>query len=243
LHTAGAFFIFVLMINRIRNFVLYIINKQNNGFITPDEFNSFAHQVQLDLQREIIEDRTIAINRSNSGTQGNGYSDIATLKDEIIDIFTVINSPLVNISANEFAYPVDMYRMTTMTYGGRIMDRISLPKLAGLLLSDKTAPNAIFPAYAQKGSNILAYPDTITTGVSATYLRYPNSPKWTYTVLPGTDAPLFNQAAPDYQDFELPVSCEMEISIRILQMCGISIRDNDIVQAAKQEELQSKQER
>lgn len=231
------------MINRIRNIVLYLINKQNNGYITPDEFNSYARQVQLDLQKEIFDDRIIAINRSNSGQQGNGYSDIATLKDEIIDIFTEINTPLVNVSANEFAYPTDMYRMTSITYGGRVLDRISAPKLALMLSSEKTTPSAIFPCYTQKGLNILVYPSTITSDVNATYVRYPVDPKWTYTVLPGTDAPLFNQGAVDYQDFELPISCEMELITRILQMSGVTIRDNDIVQAAKQEELQSKQER
>lgn len=231
------------MINEVRNLVLYLANKQNNGYITPDEFNSFSNQVQLDIQKEIFDDRIIAINRSNSGAQGNGYSDIATLKDEIIDIFTEIDTPLTNVSANTFSYPADMYRMTTVTYNGRVLDRISAPKLALMLTSEKTAPNAIFPAYVQKGNNILVYPTTITSGVKATYVRYPATPKWTYVVLPGTDAPLFNQAASDYQDFELPESCKFELVIRILQMAGITIRDNDIVQAAKQEELQSKQER
>ena len=37
------------MINEIRNTVLAIINKNNNGYLTPEEFNLFAEQAQLEV--------------------------------------------------------------------------------------------------------------------------------------------------------------------------------------------------
>ena len=37
------------MINSVRNTVLAIINKNNYGYLSPNDFNLFAKQAQLDL--------------------------------------------------------------------------------------------------------------------------------------------------------------------------------------------------
>ena len=36
-------------INEVRNTVLSILNKNNNGYMTPEEFNLFARQAQLEI--------------------------------------------------------------------------------------------------------------------------------------------------------------------------------------------------
>ena len=47
----------------------------------------------------------------------------------------------------------------------------------------------------------------------------------------------------DYQDFELPKSDFSNLVIKILQYSGVSIREADIIQAAKSEELQDAQQK
>jgi hypothetical protein len=37
------------MINQIRNTILSIISKDNRGYITPEEFNQFGRQAQLEF--------------------------------------------------------------------------------------------------------------------------------------------------------------------------------------------------
>eukprot|EP01052_Picozoa_sp_SAG31_P068817 SAG31_NODE_27627_length_423_cov_0.527778_1_plen_55_part_10 len=37
------------MINSVRNTVLAILNKNNYGYISPQDFNLFAKQAQLDI--------------------------------------------------------------------------------------------------------------------------------------------------------------------------------------------------
>ena len=37
------------MINPVRKTVLSILNKNNYGYITPDDFNLYAKQAQLDI--------------------------------------------------------------------------------------------------------------------------------------------------------------------------------------------------
>ena len=76
------------------------------------------------------------------------------------------------------------------------------------------------------------------------YIRYPLDPKWTYVSNSPTDSdPIFNQSAVDFQDFELPESDFTNLVLKILQYSGVSIRESEIVQAAKSEEIQDAQQK
>ena len=53
------------MINEVRNTVMAILNKDNNGYVTPEEFNLFAKQAQLELFEEYFYDYKNALNLQN----------------------------------------------------------------------------------------------------------------------------------------------------------------------------------
>jgi hypothetical protein len=42
--------------------------------------------------------------------------------------------------------------------------------------------------------------------------------------------PSFDQSQPDYQDFELPLEDEFKLVMKILQYCGVSIRELEVTQ-------------
>jgi len=65
-------------------------------------------------------------------------------------------------------------------------------------------------------------------------VRYPLAPKWTYNTVAGS--PVFNQAAADYQDFEMPSSDMPTLVNKILQMAGMNIREQAVTQYGMQEE-------
>jgi hypothetical protein len=44
------------MINEVRNTVLALLNKNNNGYLTPEEFNLLAKQAQLEIFEEYFYD-------------------------------------------------------------------------------------------------------------------------------------------------------------------------------------------
>jgi hypothetical protein len=67
-------------------------------------------------------------------------------------------------------------------------------------------------------------------------------PKWTYYTDPVTQAPLFDQAAPDYKDFEVPDIFQNDLIIKILKFAGVTIRENEIVAVATAEEQNNKQQ-
>ena len=73
------------MINTVRNTVMAIINKDNNGYITPDEFNLFAKQAQLEIFEQYFYDYTNWVNKRNARLANDGYSDIQKQISENLD--------------------------------------------------------------------------------------------------------------------------------------------------------------
>jgi hypothetical protein len=112
-------------------------------------------------------------------------------------------------------------------------------KLALLLNSNLTAPTKEFPIYALQGETLTFYPTSISNKgqVEATYFRYPAPPKWTYITLTNGE-PVFDQSQSDYQDFELPPEDEYKLITRILQYCGVSIRETEVTQFSMAKEQQ-----
>lgn len=121
-------------------------------------------------------------------------------------------------------------------------ERLSNGKISSLSMSTLTAPSVMFPAYTQKNGLMIMYPVSISGygAVKATYFRYPKSPKWTYITLMNGE-PSFDQSQPDYQDFELPLEDEYKLVMKILQYCGISIRETQVAQFAMAQEQQPQQ--
>lgn len=116
-------------------------------------------------------------------------------------------------------------------------ERVSNGKISSLSMSMLTAPSIMFPAYTQSGDAMMLYPTSIVGygAVKATYFAYPKNPKWTYITLTNGE-PAFDQSQPDYQDFELPFEDEYKLVMKILQYCGISIRETQVTQFAMAQE-------
>lgn len=227
------------MINSVRQTVLNILNKDNNGYITPDEFNTFAKQAQLEIFNQYFYDFKNSKLKDMKGMETGGYSDVTKQIDQTIDYFSK-NVPLVyDALAGTFAMPADWFLLNVLYYNGKEVTHVNQEKLYYLLNSNLTAPTTLYPTYVLQGDNITVYPNTIINNIETYYVRYPYDPKWTYTVVNGS--PLFNQSANDYQDFELTVSDFPKLVIKICEYAGVSIREQEVVQAAKQEEAYTDQ--
>jgi len=112
-------------------------------------------------------------------------------------------------------------------------EKVSNGKITLLNTSLLTSPDSLFPAYSISGEAMKIYPSYINKYgmVRASYFRYPAIPKWTYRNL-ASGEPVFDQSQSDYQDFELPAEDEFKLVMKILQYCGVSIRENEVVQFA-----------
>lgn len=240
------------MIDSVRATVLAVLNKNNYGYISPSDFNLYAKQAQLDIYEDYFYDYNYQINKENARQSGTGMADIKKSLAEVIEFFSV-TADLTHIALNTFTVPTtattgsDYYLINKVLFNNGVklkeMEKVTHSKITMLNNSLLTAPNETFPAYTLEGNVITSYPSTIDANgeVKCQYFRYPKDPKWTYVAVTSGE-PVFNSTAADYQDFELPLSDEPNLVVKILEYAGISIRETEVVQFAKGEETQNIQE-
>lgn len=119
-------------------------------------------------------------------------------------------------------------------------EKVSNSNILMLLNSIHTAPSLIYPAYTNIADLMTLYPATIKGygAVRTDYFRHPKVPKWTYQSLFGGE-PVFDQSQPDYQDFELPAEDAFKLVTKILEYCGIIIRETEVTQFGMAQQQQT----
>lgn len=159
---------------------------------------------------------------------------------ETATVYTVFNDTSLLLSADIFpTLGDDYYIISVQNYVEA--EKVSAGKIIGLNLSNLTAPSSMFPAYTQDSTLMQIYPiaNSFVIGklgqLQCAYFRYPKEPKWTYVTLGGGE-PVFDQSQLDYQDFEMPQEDEFKLIMKILQYCGVSIRENEVTQFAMAQE-------
>ena len=181
---------------------------------------------------------------ANFSLAGVSVGDIVTNTSVAAPMLT---ATVTSVSATILTLSVDIFLVTPNNY--TIMDvsvqneaeKVSAGKITLLGMSPLTAPSIQYPAYTQTSDLITFYPSSIINlpfQVEATYFRYPKVPKWTFTSLAGGE-PVFNPSQSDYQDFEIGEQNETSLVVKILQYCGISIRETLVAQFGKQEEMEN----
>jgi len=82
-------------INTVYQRVLAIANKEQRGYITPQEFNLFANQAQLDIFEQYFYDlNQFQLIPGNDTT----HADMIDLLNEKIDIFERFRAAIVDLS-------------------------------------------------------------------------------------------------------------------------------------------------
>lgn len=146
------------MINKVRETVLSILNKNNYGYVSPIDFNLFAKQAQMDLFEDYFYYINKTVNAENSRLAGTDHADIARQTNEVIDTFTQYRTlALTGASDQTFTLPDNWYTIVNVQWRqndseGNVeleneAERVSEYAIRRLLKSNITAPSKEFPAY------------------------------------------------------------------------------------------------
>ena len=215
--------------------VLALANKEQRGYITPQEFNLFANQAQMDIFEQYFYD----INQF-SRVPGNstGGSDMLDYLEEKISIFEDFKSVNIN-TAKEFhnigASISDLYKIDSVTYNNKTCEQVNSNKLQEIINSPLLKPTNNHPMYVLKRLNKLyLYPTSLEDPIVINYIRKPVEAKWSYVVV-GEKA-LVNKNATDYKNFELHPSEETKLVVKILALAGITLKDPALYQIATAED-------
>ena len=181
---------------------------------------------------------------ANFSLAGVSVGDIVTNTSVAAPMLTAtvtsVSATALGLSANIFTLVPESYRIVDASVQNEA-EKVSAGKITLLNMSPITSPSVNYPAYTQTSDSITFYPSSIINlplQVEATYFRYPKVPKWTFTSLANGE-PVFDQSQLDYQDFEIGAQNETSLVVKILQYCGISIREPLPVQFGKQEETEN----
>ena len=103
------------IINTVRATVLSIANKNNFGYITPNDFNLYAKQAQLDIFEDYFYQYNSWLVKQNARVSGSGYADIVKGLVEVLDYFSLTKS-LISSNGYDFTLPEDYYLINKINY-------------------------------------------------------------------------------------------------------------------------------
>lgn len=235
----------MISINSVRNVVMFLLNKQNRGYIGVDEFNSFCQLAQLSIFEDLFDQYNAFINKENRRLTGTEYANLPKNLREQIDVFaeyTTQSNFTYNSLTDLWSYTgTDLYRAENLSLvdanSKKVdIDEVQKRELNIMMNSPLTTPSLTFPVYTRIGGSFRIAPlITSPSYVEMFYLRIPKNPKWTFVLQNGN--PLFNQSASDFQDIELHISLFNTFVVKVLGYCGLSIREAEISQAVNSEEM------
>ncbi len=229
--------------------VLGILNKEQRGYVTAQEFNLFANQAQLDLFEQYFYD----INQFGR-IHGNDteYSDMLNILNEKINIFETVAQP--TRTGNFFDEPTDLYRLGTVIYKNTTTnpfgvsstesieaERINANEFLYINSSPLTKPKNVRPVFVANTNGIRVYGNSEITDVAEVefqYIKKPAKVQWAYQIV--FDEPLYDAA--NSVNFELHPSDETELVMKILEYAGLLIKDYNMYNVINQEEIETIQQ-
>jgi len=240
-------------INTVYNTVLYILNKEQRGYITPTEFNSLAVQVQEEIFESYFPDGN-QLNRPNQQNIQNDTEFFNMYKDNAFKLYPFEEE-------NNFSYAAAPYEGWLVNSGktlyriGEIIstynktsaniesttDLLSKKEYTVTQNSKLTQASEQYPiAYLTNYINPPGFPDPLPMlkisplpdSVMVNCIFKPRVPVWAFTI--GT----LGQYVYDNTNsinFELDTSEQVNIILNILKYAGVIIQSPEIIQTATQE--------
>ena len=212
-----------ISVDTVYKTVLLILNKEQRGYMTPDEFNKIGQQVQLEIFEKYFEDLNQIVRAPQTDAD---YADRLSYLEEKISIFEnnstyTVSSGVVNLS--------NVHRLNTVTYNNIELQKVGRKEYYNIIRSPLTKPTELYPIYLQEGNSLKIEPTSISL-IDISFIKKPLDIKWNF--VPDEGLGIFVYTSNGTVDFELHSSEQTEVILKILAYAGIVIRDPQIIQAA-----------
>ena len=205
------------MINEVRNTVLAIANKNNYGYISPQDFNLYCEQAQLDIFEDYFYQYNSWINKENARISGTGYANIVKGLEVVVDSFSAevfLDQTAANLNnANLYNLPQDYYLINKVFYYPTAIFSGTTTGAQGYKLIDATGgfvPSPANPTFLQNppiGSIIV---NTSSNPISQAYVTAVDS-----TTTLSLSADITNAVGQNYVAYTNTNITEVEIMSKI----------------------------
>ena len=222
-------------VDKVYQKVLALTNKEQRGYITPQDFNLFANQAQIEIFEQYFYDENQADRNLKNSTQ---FSNTDEMLDEKISVFKR-TGPVTMGLGGVGTLPSLSYRLG-MVYrpnSGIEVEQLTEEDMLYVRKTKLAKPDSKYPAYYRlNDKQIQVYPNI--ANVRCNYIKKPQKPSWAYVVV--NEKALYN--AGGSIDFELHSSDESELVYKILSLAGITIAKPGLGTYADQQIVGQKQQ-
>ena len=223
-------------INDMYQICQYAINKAQNGYLTPSQFNLLANQAQTSYQDYLLgEFQQYQYGRPQAKVN---YSQNSDTRQRLTPF--IAETTLTVLGTGNVNYPTDYLQTDSMRTTAN--DRIRFIQQDSIYsyVNSQIDPIATNPVYLLGDVGFLFYPATIGTAV-LTYIKNAPTMVWAYT-LDANNRPVFAPAGQTQPPVQYPVSGtveplwydidKLEIIARILKLVGVNLQDGQVEQYA-----------
>jgi hypothetical protein len=161
------------------------MNKEQRGYLTPDEFNKISKQVQLSLVDKTFYDLNKSLSSKARGLVNQGVADTTNNVQEKLD--ALYKTGTSTFTSGSATLPTDIYKIISIVSNDRLRtyEEVKKHEITYMQSSPLTAPSSTFPVYYQEtaGTSITTLPvlsddDTVTID----YIKKPDDPRWGYEI-------------------------------------------------------------
>jgi len=218
-------------IDTVYQTVLALANKEQRGYITPQEFNLYAIRAQM----EIFEQYFYDLDQFRRGIMKFQTDYAPSIQSDLENKISKFLKETSGSGANVFnPLANDHYKISSVVgvkEGYRCdVEMVNKDEATKIINSGYlTRPTNKRPIGYLFNNNIYILPANTDTIIS--YYRRPDKPNWTYIVV--NEKAIFNENL-STQHFELDKSEETKLILKILGYAGVAIKDLPLAQAAAQ---------
>jgi len=227
----------MILVQSVYEAVKNLANKDQKGFITPAQFNSFAKIAQLNIYYELFREFVEGKKLRRANVDGDvAFSLVERSKN---DLAVFAEKKDLNKTKDGFKKPDDYVMFISCAVKNTAKTPVHIltdeSKVNHLLNSTLSAPSSTFPV-AMMSDTIEVFPTTITK-ITLRYYREPVLPVYQSKLVStpqGGQVEIFQESGSS--NFELPYQYEQELVAEIAKMVGINIKDKDLYAGAQYEE-------
>ena len=229
-------------VREVYNALNDLANKDERGFVTPTEFNSFAPIAQMNIFNKLFDELTAAENmRRRNIDPARDKSRIKQIKE---DLGVFAKTETITKTNGVFARPDDFARLINVKTGGDILLGVNNSvmadviydeeKLDRVLLSTLSAPTVSRPVVLMS-DDFEVFPTSVSK-IKVRYYKQPEGldpttnartvslPKFGFDTLNGKES--YKPA--ESVDFELPEHYTSELVFELGKLVGVNLRDADV---------------
>ncbi len=216
-------------IDNVYQKVQALSNKEQKGYITPQEFNLLADKAQNEIFNNYF--HKIKLTENKIKTQTLHSDELEILEEKLHPFF---NDTTTSTSTADLTLPTNLHKIISITRGGNQVTQLNKSEVAYTENNPLTKATTTRSTFVREDSGtVTIFPaPTESTSFEINFYAVPTTPNWAY-VLTGNQAdyqtPMYDQT--NATDFQLHASEEENLVDKILVLAGVTIQRPDLQQA------------